>query len=52
MAGNGKWPVVEVSKLGIDPPAEVKPLSIELIYENLPERREGRISSFAPLQSK
>ena len=37
-------------ELGMDPPAKVTPLSIELIDENLPERCRGRPRSFAPLQ--
>ena len=37
-------------ELGLDPPAKVKPLEIELINESLPERRGGRPRSFAPLQ--
>ena len=39
-------------KLGLDPPAKVTPLNIELIDESLPERRGGRPRSFAPLQRK
>jgi hypothetical protein len=37
-------------ELGMDPPARVQPLDIELIDESLPERRGGRPRSFAPLQ--
>ena len=37
-------------ELGLDPPAKVTPLNIELIDESLPERRGGRPRSFAPLQ--
>ena len=37
-------------ELGLDPPAKVTPLEIELIDESLPERRTGRPRSFAPLQ--
>ena len=37
-------------ELGLDPPAKVRPLEIELIDASLPERRGGRPRSFAPLQ--
>ena len=37
-------------ELGMDPPAKVTPLRIELIDKSIPERRWGRLRTFAPLQ--
>ena len=42
--------LLQAMQLGMDPPARVQPLDIELIDESLPERRGGRPRSFAPLQ--
>ena len=39
-------------ELGLEPPTNVRPSEIELIDENLPERRGGRPRSFAPLKSQ